>query len=60
MRTRIAMPEAGVGFYITVVVCDIVFGVLASMRVAWFSRRREFRAAADSSALQAQGESQDL
>ncbi len=41
----------GPGFYITVIVCDIVFGILASMIVAWFSRRREFRADAGSADL---------
>ncbi|HTN27423.1 MAG TPA: protease HtpX [Burkholderiales bacterium] len=34
----------GIGFYVTVFVCEIVFGILASMIVAWFSRQREFRA----------------
>src|SRR6185436_2826479 len=34
----------GPGFYITMIVCQIVFGVLASAIVAWFSRYREFRA----------------
>jgi len=41
----------GPGFFITVIVCQIVFGVLASIIVAWFSRRREFRADAGSAAL---------
>ncbi|HEX9183612.1 MAG TPA: M48 family metalloprotease, partial [Burkholderiales bacterium] len=41
----------GPGFYITVVVCEIVFGILASMIVAWFSRQREFRADAASADL---------
>jgi heat shock protein HtpX len=41
----------GIGFYITVIVCQIVFGVLASIIVAWFSRRREFRADAGSARL---------
>jgi heat shock protein HtpX len=41
----------GPGFYITVVVCEIVFGILASIIVAWFSRQREFRADAASSDL---------
>ena len=41
----------GPGFYITVLVCDILFGVLASMIVAWFSRQREFRADAGSAKL---------
>ena len=38
----------GPGYFITVIVCQIVFGVFASMIVAWFSRHREFRADAGS------------
>jgi heat shock protein HtpX len=34
----------GPGYFITVIVCQIVFGILASIIVAWFSRQREFRA----------------
>jgi heat shock protein HtpX len=34
----------GPGYFITVIVCQIVFGLLASIIVAWFSRQREFRA----------------
>ena len=34
----------GAGYYLTVFVLDILFGVLAMMIVAWFSRQREFRA----------------
>ena len=34
----------GPGYFITVIVSQIVFGLLASLIVAWFSRRREFRA----------------
>jgi heat shock protein HtpX len=34
----------GPGFYITMIVSQIVFGVIASAIVAWFSRQREFRA----------------
>ena len=41
----------GPGFYVTVFVCEILFGLLASMIVAWFSRQREFRADAGSSHL---------
>jgi heat shock protein HtpX len=41
----------GPGFYVAVVVCEIVFGILASIIVAWFSRRREFRADAGSADL---------
>ncbi|MGB7541619.1 MAG: protease HtpX [Burkholderiales bacterium] len=38
----------GPGYYITVIVCQIVFSILASVIVMWFSRRREFRADAGS------------
>jgi heat shock protein HtpX len=38
----------GPGYYITVIVCEILFGILASIIVAWFSRQREFRADAGS------------
>src|SRR3981189_1526592 len=38
----------GPGFYITMIVSQILFGIIASAIVAWFSRRREFRAAAGS------------
>jgi len=41
----------GPGFYITVFVCEIVFGILASVIVMWFSRQREFRADAASAGL---------
>jgi heat shock protein HtpX len=36
---------------VTVFVCEIVFGILASIIVAWFSRYREFRADAGSAQL---------
>ena len=38
----------GPGYFITVLVAQIVLGILASIIVAWFSRRREFRADAGS------------
>ena len=41
----------GPGYFITVIVAQIVLGILASMIVAWFSRRREFRADAGSAHL---------
>jgi len=41
----------GIGFYVTVFVCEIIFGILASIIVAWFSRQREFRADAASAHL---------
>jgi heat shock protein HtpX len=34
----------GIGYTVTVVVCDLLFGILASIIVMWFSRQREFRA----------------
>ncbi len=43
--------EAGIGYYATVIVCEIAFGVLASIIVAWFSRQREYRADAGSAHL---------
>lgn len=43
--------SVGPGFYITVIVCGIVFGILASAIVAYFSRLREFRANAGSAQL---------
>ena len=38
----------GPGYFITMIVAQLLFGVLASIVVAWFSRRREFRADAGS------------
>lgn len=34
----------GIGYYLSSIVFEIIFGVLASMIVMWFSRQREFRA----------------
>jgi heat shock protein HtpX len=41
----------GIGYMVTVFVCEIVFGLVASIIVAWFSRQREFRADAGSAQL---------
>jgi len=41
----------GIGYMVTVFVCEIVFGLLASIIVAWFSRQREFRADAGAAKL---------
>ena len=41
----------GPGYFITVIIAQIVLGILASMIVAWFSRHREFRADAASANL---------
>lgn len=34
----------GIGYWVTSIVAEICLGLVASMIVAWFSRRREFRA----------------
>jgi heat shock protein HtpX len=34
----------GIGYYITSMAAEVVFGILASTITAWFSRQREFRA----------------
>ena len=41
----------GIGYMVTVFVCEILFGLVASIIVAWFSRQREFRADAGSARL---------
>ena len=43
--------DIGMGYYATVIVCEIVSGLLASIIVAWFSRQREYRADAGSASL---------
>ncbi|MGH8809908.1 MAG: protease HtpX [Noviherbaspirillum sp.] len=34
----------GIAYTVTVIICDILFGILASIIVMWFSRQREYRA----------------
>ncbi|MAK56782.1 MAG: protease HtpX, partial [Pusillimonas sp.] len=41
----------GLGYYGVVIVCEIIFGLLASIIVAWFSRQREYRADSGSAKL---------
>ncbi|MBG9389905.1 protease HtpX [Caenimonas aquaedulcis] len=41
----------GIGYYVTTIVLDILFGFAAAIIVAWFSRQREFRADAGSATL---------
>jgi heat shock protein HtpX len=41
----------GMTYYAVSIVCEIVFGILASIVVAWFSRQREFRADAGAAQL---------
>jgi heat shock protein HtpX len=36
--------ESGIGFFLTTLAAQIVLGILASVIVCWYSRRREFRA----------------
>ncbi len=43
--------EHGPGYFITVMALQILFGVLASVIVMWFSRQREFRADAGGARL---------
>lgn len=47
--------SSGVGYMVTVFVCELVFGLAASLIVAWFSRQREFRADAGSAKLLGSG-----
>ncbi len=42
----------GIAYFVSVMVLEIVFGILASFVVAWFSRRREFRADAAGASLE--------
>src|ERR1700719_1997252 len=44
MLLRNDREESGIGFFLTTMVAQIVLGILASMIVSWYSRRREFRA----------------
>lgn len=46
---------AGIGYYATVFVLDMIFGVLASIIAMWFSRWREFRADAGGAKLAGSG-----
>lgn len=43
----------GIGYYLSTILCELAFGVLASVIAMWFSRRREFRA--DAGAAQLEG-----
>lgn len=48
----------GIGYFAITIVLDILFGFLAGMIVAWFSRHREFRA--DEGAAQLMGRKQPM
>ena len=41
----------GLGFFVTTLVAQVLFGIIASMIVMWFSRQREFRADAGGARL---------
>jgi heat shock protein HtpX len=43
--------RGGIGYFLTVMFMQVVLGILASMIVMWFSRRREFRADAGGARL---------
>jgi heat shock protein HtpX len=43
--------RGGIGYFVTVMVTQLVLGIVASMIVMWFSRRREFRADAGGARL---------
>ena len=47
--------SVGIGFFVSSLVAQLVRGVLASMIVMWFSRRREFRADAGGAKLAGRG-----
>ncbi len=36
--------NTGIGFFVATMITEVLLGIVASMIVAWFSRRREFRA----------------
>jgi len=48
----------GIGYFLTTIVLDIALGFLAAIVVAWFSRRREFRA--DAGAVQLMGSNRPM
>ncbi|MFW6050430.1 MAG: protease HtpX [Myxococcota bacterium] len=41
----------GLGYWVTTIAAEIVFGIIATIIVMWFSRRREFRADAGGATL---------
>ncbi len=51
MVLRNESEAPGIGYYLTTIVLQIALGILATIVVAWFSRRREFRADAGAAAL---------
>ncbi len=58
MRKGDSNSGPGIGYMVTTFVLDLLFGFLAGMVVAWFSRHREFRA--DAGAGQIMGRNQPM
>jgi len=48
----------GIGYYVSSMVLELIFGMVAAVIVAWFSRQREFRA--DAGAAQLMGRKQPM
>ena len=48
----------GIGYFVTSMVLELIFGIVAAIIVAWFSRQREFRA--DAGAAQLMGRKQPM
>ena len=55
LRNNSEQRGPGLAYMATVFVCELLFGLLASIIVAWFSRQREFRADAGSAKLLGSG-----
>jgi len=49
--SRDGESRGGIGYFVTVMATQLVFGILANMIVMWFSRHREFRADAGGATL---------
>jgi heat shock protein HtpX len=58
LRKGSDLSGPGIGYMVTTLILDILFGFLAGIVVAWFSRQREFRA--DAGAGQIMGRNQPM
>ena len=45
----------GMAFFVTMIIAELVLGILASIIVMWFSRQREFRADRGGASLAGEG-----
>ena len=50
-RVVLKNDRLGIGYWVTTIAAELVLGILASIIVLWFSRRREFRADAGGAQL---------